>query len=1046
MPNYPKTLYLLMVLCLFSIPVFGVETKVGFEKHIRYLVVFVSENNAAILQKKLPQNCTVLSFLEKFNIVDCFKGSDADYKKIISGIHGTIAVERDRKTAYSSPDDKNCKDCKGNDDNKAGQKPLQNLALGIANKVQCDLFGKCELNNNTIKRLAQENVDAEQMKQYVRKEIAGRKIPVKVAVVDSGFDKARINTFDTDGVVKVFPGVVPGDNQAASEIKLSESEKKIIVGSTETDELGHGTMVASVIAGKDGVGVSDGVSLHVYRALEANLPVATSFAINIMSAYKACINNNDPAGVTLINMSLGDNSDEAGRKRLEDDAVVRNLMRKFAENGCLLVMAAGNGGFKQNHKSDLNDPLLRVAAVDSYQKLADFSSKGEVSAPGTNVSVIGSTSITRIGSTGKKCGKNDSDSNDPRGLVDGTSFAAPITTGVAAMVVRMLKSGDVFGKLIPAKRISLVNRILKASELYGSINGLRAVAIANRWNKLGAFGRMMEPFAPDGVAKLTSYLTEIKDPHCGKNSIDCSRKNNCSETKSCFERERAGLVLCPDNRQNRAYNLAKTAITNGFHDVARKYLGFFSNDDAQKNKYFELLDELVEHENNEPLNSMAFEIAPYMKLCSEKRTCNEQKIKKIFSRVVENHQIDALLLANASETVSEDRGSSELLNVYLNTIEYAKAVLDLPFIEDKILHALNNSLKETTARPENRFMLPGLARKISALIELRSRIPFTENFRKTLASLEDRIFKDVIDRNDYFSDKITFSNVNPSRASFDGMLARRWEGIVKIVESGQLGNLAPLQVHYLIKKMNSDPILKNKGSGILLGLLREVSSRGGWGTDNDKDIFEKIVKIFGADKTSMSYFEMIKIIESGTKYAFLYSIIDNEGGSEYGANTATLLQICARKTALAMLDAKSSDFSMTGFPLSSKKILELLMNDKTSHPQVVVYGEWQSRECSRLTTCKTRSASQYKGDVDLGIRFMEWMMSYAINTENDYESPGVLKSVLSVLGKAEKRKYFRQSKTWIKTAMDLLEDAKKHPDKYVNDSIKMLTSIVDGLK
>jgi subtilisin family serine protease len=190
---------------------------------------------------------------------------------------------------------------------------------------------------------------------------------VKVAVLDTGVDTAHP---DLAGQVDASASFVPTDQ-------------------TVTDFVGHGTHVASTIAGtgsaSDGKerGVAPGARLEIGKVLDPRGQGQQSWIIAGMEW--AALDQQ----ARIISMSRGGNGDP-------HDPLSTAVDQLSAETGALFVVAAGNGGSTQTINSPgAADSALTVGAVDSADKLAGFSSQGprnvdagpkpEITAPGVNI-------------------------------------------------------------------------------------------------------------------------------------------------------------------------------------------------------------------------------------------------------------------------------------------------------------------------------------------------------------------------------------------------------------------------------------------------------------------------------------------------------------------------------------------------------------------------------------------------------------------------------------------------------------------------------------
>jgi hypothetical protein len=152
-----------------------------------------------------------------------------------------------------------------------------------------------------------------------------------------------------------------------------------------------------------GVNRNGQLNLHIVRVFNNNGSFV--WASSLLSAVEDCAAN----GANVVNMSLGGGPFTS----FENDG----YKRIFEEEGVLIVAAAGNDGNTRRSYPASYDAVMSVAAVDSDEKLANFSQRNsqvEIAAPGKGIL-----------------------STYPGGryrLLDGTSMACPHVAGVAALV------------------------------------------------------------------------------------------------------------------------------------------------------------------------------------------------------------------------------------------------------------------------------------------------------------------------------------------------------------------------------------------------------------------------------------------------------------------------------------------------------------------------------------------------------------------------------------------------------------------------------------
>ncbi len=215
---------------------------------------------------------------------------------------------------------------------------------------------------------------------------------VKVAVIDTGIDCTH-------------PDLSPNCVWAANFVK----------GSKKTDEFGHGTHVAGIIAARDNgfgvIGVAPEATLYAVKVLDANGSGSWSA---VASGIVWAVQN----GMHVINMSLGGTS---------SSQAVADAVTAAWNAGILIVSAAGNSGCCDTVLYPAKYPeTMAVAAVDQNDQRATFSSTGpelDVAAPGVAI-----LSTVPTGSC-KLC--------DPSGYrtLSGTSMATPHVAGTGALLI-----------------------------------------------------------------------------------------------------------------------------------------------------------------------------------------------------------------------------------------------------------------------------------------------------------------------------------------------------------------------------------------------------------------------------------------------------------------------------------------------------------------------------------------------------------------------------------------------------------------------------------
>ncbi|WP_245923004.1 S8 family peptidase [Paractinoplanes atraurantiacus] len=191
------------------------------------------------------------------------------------------------------------------------------------------------------------------------------------------------------------------------------------------DRLGHGTHVASTIAGSGAAsggvekGVAPGVRLHIGKVLGDNNYGENSGIIEGMEWAAR------DQHAKIINLSLGDEPTDG------TDPMSLAVNELSAETGALFVVAAGNQGREYGIGTPAAaDAALSVGAVDSSDALAGFSSRGprlgdravkpDLTAPGTEI-LAARSQYAKEGEGSYL-------------VMSGTSMATPHVAGAAALL------------------------------------------------------------------------------------------------------------------------------------------------------------------------------------------------------------------------------------------------------------------------------------------------------------------------------------------------------------------------------------------------------------------------------------------------------------------------------------------------------------------------------------------------------------------------------------------------------------------------------------
>lgn len=282
---------------------------------------------------------------------------------------------------------------------------------------------------------------------------------VKVSVVDTGIDSTHP---EFDGKT------INGYDFASSSTGYSK------------DEVGHGTHIASIIAGdNDGSGmqgVAYDASLYSYKMDNdgsIDFEVANSDT-GLASVYSQHVTD----GIHVSNNSWGSGS-TSGTITSVSEASIRSYwsntisaMRNAQSNGTLFVWSAGNLGASVIQPdylgampyriSELEDEWLLVVSVDENLKETDYTQRCGVAWAFCVAAVGGGDDPASQGVYGARSRQSPYSSNGDYIRYSGTSMAAPQVSGIAAVLM------EKFPSLTPAQIATRIKSTASMSGLYNS--------------------------------------------------------------------------------------------------------------------------------------------------------------------------------------------------------------------------------------------------------------------------------------------------------------------------------------------------------------------------------------------------------------------------------------------------------------------------------------------------------------------------------------------------------------------------------------------------
>lgn len=250
-------------------------------------------------------------------------------------------------------------------------------------------------------------------------------------------------------------------------------------GTGITDGYGHGTFVASIIAGAaDGWGLS-GVAPMASIVSSQAMSAANGWAATDATLL-AAVRNGANGGAFIHNMSL------AGPGPVGEAA-----LREAVARGTLTVVAAGNRGAdhpdwpaRYAKEAWAGNAIIAVGAVDASSRIAGFSNRAGDTANWYLVAL--GVNVTGAGAT--------SDSALVAG--SGTSMAAPIVSGVAALIKSRwptLRASDV-AEILFATAVDLGAKGVDPVYGRGLVNAERAMQpVGTTWTQAVDGRRVQSP-------------------------------------------------------------------------------------------------------------------------------------------------------------------------------------------------------------------------------------------------------------------------------------------------------------------------------------------------------------------------------------------------------------------------------------------------------------------------------------------------------------------------------------------------------------------------
>lgn len=228
------------------------------------------------------------------------------------------------------------------------------------------------------------------------------------------------------------------------DLEIAGSYNYATNSSSANDVAGHGTHVAGIIGARSnsvgGVGIAPGATIYNIKVMGDD---GSGNDADIIQGLIQAINLH----VDIVNMSLGG----PGYNGLYQEVVTK----AYEEEGIAIFVSAGNDGVSAINYPANYDGVICVAATDTNNSRADFSTYGswvDLSAPGVNIW------STYNGGTSSYAS------------LSGTSMACPVAAGEAAVLLSS-KPKSLDG-LTGKKKVDALLKLMKSNTVKASGSGM----------------------------------------------------------------------------------------------------------------------------------------------------------------------------------------------------------------------------------------------------------------------------------------------------------------------------------------------------------------------------------------------------------------------------------------------------------------------------------------------------------------------------------------------------------------------------------------------
>ena len=228
---------------------------------------------------------------------------------------------------------------------------------------------------------------------------------IKVAVLDTGIRTTH----------EVFK-----NKSIADRLELTDSYNYINKNTDITDNNGHGTMVAGIIA----EATSNNVKIIPMKVLDSNgeLDLTSNSNAGLLDVIEAMHVVENKADVINLSLGINENEIDANSRQILDQAI-----KSIYDSGVMIVCASGNDGEENVYYPASSKYTIAVGATTIHKEIASFSNYGD------NIDFVapGKTLILPY-YTGDSMYNVDLDNFTKKN--SGTSFASPFVSSAIAMI------------------------------------------------------------------------------------------------------------------------------------------------------------------------------------------------------------------------------------------------------------------------------------------------------------------------------------------------------------------------------------------------------------------------------------------------------------------------------------------------------------------------------------------------------------------------------------------------------------------------------------